>query len=79
MRVTGMMRVVLTCRCATCLAEKREVRRSRHVCRSEECPTQPNDHEERVPIGANIVDDLVLGEKARERKHATQSQRRHRP
>ena len=71
--------IVLPCRCATGLAEKCEVRCSCHVCRGEECATQTNDHEERVAIGANIVDNFIFGEKARERKHTAQGQRRHRP
>ncbi len=79
MSVMRTVRVVLPSRCATGLAKKREVRRSCHVCRGEECATEANSHKERVAIGANIVNDFVFGEKARERKHPAQGQRRHCP
>ena len=61
------------------LAEEGEVCRTGHVHRRERCAAEADPEEERVAVGSDVVDDLVLRPEAGERNHTGEGKRRHAP
>ena len=61
------------------LAEEGEICRTGHVHRRERCAAEADPEEERVAVGSDVVDDLVLRPEAGERNHTGEGKRRHTP
>ena len=67
-------------RCSTSrCAKKCEVGRTSHVRSGHKCADKANNHERVVAVVANVVDDLVFREEAREWKHSAERKRRDNP